>query len=89
MLRMMVCASLYATALVAAIAETSSPPRLTPEDSQAIRNSAVRYLAQCYDDWDKQTHMSKEEWTLACQRVAGEREDFMLEHPRALSTPEG
>jgi hypothetical protein len=50
---------------------------------------AAQYLAQCLHDWDKSTHMSEEEWTTACQRVAGKRENFLREHPTARSTPEG
>jgi hypothetical protein len=79
----------FAAALAAAVAQTSSPLQRTPVEIQAIRDSSARYVAQCLRDWDKGTHMSKEEWMSACRRLADEREDFMLEYPTAKSTPEG
>jgi hypothetical protein len=79
----------YATALVAAFAETPSLGLPTPQEMQAIRDSNARYVAQCLRDWDKETHMSKEERKRACQRLADDREDYMLEYPTSKTTPEG
>jgi len=89
MLRMTAWLFSFAIALVAAGAETPSRPLAITGETQEMRDSSARYVAQCLRDWDKGTHMSKEEWTNACRRLADEREDFMIEYPTAKSTPEG
>ena len=79
----------YVTAAASAFAETRSLGLPTPQEMQAIRDSNARYVAQCLRDWDKGTHMSKEEWRSACQRLADDREDYMYEYPTSRTTPEG
>jgi len=86
MLRMTAWLFSCATALAPAFAQPSAPGELTPIENETVRDSAARYLAQCLQDWDKTTHMSKEEWARTCRRVAGEREEFMRERPGARST---
>jgi hypothetical protein len=45
----------------------------TTDDATASHN---RHLyAQCMRDWDRATHMTKQEWSGACQRVLREHED--------------
>ena len=39
----------------------------------------AEYLDACMKDWDAATHMTKEEWRGACQRVANERAKFRAE----------
>jgi hypothetical protein len=79
----------YMTAAVATLAETRSLAQPTPQEIQSIRHSCARYVAKCLQDWDSATHMSKEEWGRAYERLADDREDFMLEYPTSRTTPEG
>ena len=37
------------------------------------------YLAQCLKDWDRGTHMTRQEWARTCQRVVGNRVRFLRE----------
>ena len=47
-----------------------------------IRERGAQYLADCVNDWDKGTHMSKRDWTRTCRRVVQRRIDFMLQQQK-------
>jgi len=47
-----------------------------------IRERGAQYLADCVNDWDKGTHMSKKDWTRTCRRVVQRRIDFMLQQQK-------
>jgi hypothetical protein len=54
------------------------PPSVTPKLRETlsegeIRTKGAEWHAQCMQDWDRQTHMTKQEWTRACQRVVDDR----------------
>jgi hypothetical protein len=72
-------------ALAAAFAQSTSPEQRAPA-AEALTNDAARFLTQCLQDWDKNTHMSKEQWTTACRRLAADREKYLREHPAAAPT---
>lgn len=38
------------------------------EKSQAARPSKDKKLSMCLETWDAQTHMTKQEWRIACAR---------------------
>lgn len=40
------------------------------ERRSAKRNNTSEALASCLAQWDKGTHMSRQEWNRACRRVA-------------------
>ena len=56
----------------AASAENSS--------STQSRELQAQYFDTCMNDWDTATHMTKEEWSRTCRRLADERVKFRLEH---------
>jgi hypothetical protein len=61
---------------------SSSAPAAVPEASFSpaeIRERGAQYLADCVEDWDKGTHMSKKDWTRTCRRVVQRRIEFMLQ----------
>jgi hypothetical protein len=37
------------------------------------------YLAQCLKDWDRGTHMTRQEWARTCRRVVSNRVRFLRE----------
>lgn len=37
------------------------------------------HLAQCLKDWDRGTHMTRQEWERTCRRVVGNRVKFLRE----------
>src|SRR5262245_35613312 len=39
----------------------------------------VDTLAQCLDDWDAGTHMTRQEWARTCRRVVSNRAKFLQE----------
>ena len=70
---------------------TSSPPTVTTQTTKArakpndgkspaeVRKLSAEYLAQCMQDWDSATHMTKQEWARTCRRVVEGRAKFLLE----------
>jgi hypothetical protein len=49
----------------------------------AIRRRVAEWLKTCLGDWDRATHMTKQEWRTTCERVASERGNYLLENPAA------
>ena len=79
MLKSIVLAAFLTCGAVAAYAQTTPPaPDRTgaqPGKSDAGRRSAKKNttneaLASCLGQWEKSTHMTKQEWSRACRRVA-------------------
>jgi hypothetical protein len=54
---------------------------LAQTDSSArFQQLYKEYLDTCMRDWDAATHMTKEEWSRTCRRLANERAKFRVEH---------
>jgi hypothetical protein len=67
----------------------SSSTSLSSAELQAIEERVADWLKQCLDDWDKATHMSKNEWRATCHRVLAERGKFLRENSRpAIGAPQ-
>jgi hypothetical protein len=65
-------------------APTASPkplPKTTVSRKDDIKNRVAEWLKTCLGDWDRATHMTKQEWRTTCQRVAAERGNFLLDNP--------
>lgn len=43
-------------------------------------------LAQCLQDWDAETHITKREWSVACQRLLLQRGDYLHNQPRSFKS---
>ena len=74
---------LISLAIAAAIAVALTRPGLAqtiPLGAQSDR-SAV-YLAQCLQDREQGTHLTKREWSRACQRVVRERGNILPKQAR-------
>ena len=65
----------------AAAQQSTTPATKSPEDIQAIKERVADWLKTCLADWDRATHMTTNEWRTACNRVAAEREKFLLGDP--------
>jgi hypothetical protein len=57
--------------------------RESATDKAAIRQRVAEWLKTCLGDWDRATHMTKQEWRKTCERVASERGNYLLENPLA------
>jgi hypothetical protein len=44
----------------------------------------AEYLAQCLQDWEAATHMTKQEWARVCRRVVDNRAKFRLKEGLVL-----
>jgi hypothetical protein len=70
-------------------AEKQSPPTgmTTPskESEDQIKARAAAWFKQCMQDWDAQTHMTKQEWERTCRRVTLERGKFLLDQSKDSS----
>ena len=52
----------------------------TPDGAKsAAQKLGAEYMAQCMNDWDAATHMTKQEWERTCRRVVEGRVKFLLE----------
>ena len=56
--------------------DPSQVPSQTTRDEIAKRGAD--YLAQCMQDWEPATHMTKQEWRRTCERVVQDRLKFLL-----------
>jgi hypothetical protein len=57
---------------------SSSPPKpSTGLSDEEIRAKGAEWHAECMRDWDRQTHMTKHEWTRTCDRVVGDRVQWL------------
>jgi hypothetical protein len=64
---------------------TPATPTAVPDASPSaaeIRERGAQYLADCVNDWDRGTHMSKKDWMRTCRRVVQRRMDFMLQQQK-------
>lgn len=52
----------------------------TPSPHDLQDSNAARF-GRCLRDWDKGTHMTKKEWSGACQRLLIERGDYSPQAP--------
>ena len=53
--------------------------KVPKSDEEDIRSRGAQWLASCLNDWDRATHMTKQEWARTCQRVTRERVKFLVE----------
>jgi hypothetical protein len=53
------------------------PGEATPK--AAVAKSDADGLEQCLRDWDRGTHMTRQEWARTCRRVATNRAKFLRE----------
>lgn len=60
----------------------TKPPKSAEEDVQA---RGAEWLASCLSDWDRATHMTKQEWARTCQRVTRERVKFLIEQNETVT----
>jgi hypothetical protein len=44
---------------------------------EEIRTKSAQWRDECLRDWDAQTHMSKKQWSDTCQRVVGNRVQWL------------
>ena len=76
-------------AYVMVVAQFAEPPPTDKfvEEVQAMKQRAPEdWLAACLADWDAQTHMSKIEWRISCERVSRERGYFQLSTASVMAT---
>lgn len=57
-------------------------------NSPQFRALHAEYFNNCMKDWEVTTHMTKDEWSRTCRRLADERVKFRLEHGKD-SKPNG
>jgi len=61
----------------------NSPSKPSAADSpDQIRKRGADWLAQCLQDWDAATHLTRKEWQRVCRRVAGERVNELLKQAK-------
>jgi hypothetical protein len=54
----------------------------TRETPEQIRKRGADWLAQCLQDWDAGTHLTKKDWQRVCRRVAGERINELIKQSK-------
>src|SRR5262245_60933557 len=61
--------------------QPSSSTERSAKDIHEIKERVALWLKTCLTDWDAATHMTRKEWRTTCDRVAAEREKFLLQGP--------
>ena len=56
-------------------------PQKSPQQIKEIDERVSYWRTTCLADWDAATHMTRKEWRTTCERVAGERRQFLLQDP--------
>jgi hypothetical protein len=80
----LVAESGFAISVAQPINPTPQPSPSTEKsakDVQEIKERVAFWLRTCLTDWDSATHMTRKEWRTTCDRVAAEREKFLLQGP--------
>jgi hypothetical protein len=78
----------FATSVAQPISPTPQPSPSTErsaKDIQEIKERVAFWLKTCLTDWDAATHMTRKEWRTTCDRVAAEREKFLLQGPGSFT----
>jgi hypothetical protein len=66
--------------LAAAESAAAQAPDARPDGGS---DRGALYYTQCLLDWDAGTHMTKQEWSSSCRRLARERGDLPLKPHKA------
>ena len=63
-----------------ALAQTSTPPGKAQGKAQpgVTKEVGTDAFASCLSQWEKATHMSKQEWERACRRVANRLQNLIV-----------
>jgi len=81
-----VAAAQSGTGTTSSLTEKAQAPGVRPAPADMspaqVRDLTAGYIAQCLQDWDAATHMTKQEWGRTCRRVVQNRVKFRLEQPR-------
>lgn len=82
---------LIAATIVIVLTNPSGAQAPAASNGPAASQHDSSLFAQCLLDWDRATHMTKTEWSGACQRVARQRgnpaqasEVFRVDRPRRI-----
>jgi hypothetical protein len=51
----------------------NTAPKVGTTSEEEIRTQSAYWRDQCIGDWDRLTHMTKQEWADTCQRVVDDR----------------
>jgi hypothetical protein len=62
-------------------------PNATPgiggtTSEEEIRTKSAQWRDECLRDWDAQTHMTKKQWADTCQRVVGNRVQWLRDRAK-------
>ena len=77
----LVIATLIAVGLTSPSGGQNVRAESTSSSSQP-QDEGVTAFARCLQDWDAGTHMTKQEWSGACQRLLLQRGDYLRKHPQ-------
>jgi len=67
----------------------NTAPEVGPPSEEEIREKTAYWHDECIRDWDRQTHMSKQEWAATCQRIVADRVKWLRsqDHLESLYGP--
>jgi hypothetical protein len=63
-------------------AAPSASPTSNASSPQEIQKLGAQYLTDCVNDWDRGTHMSKQDWARTCRRVVQRRIDYLRQQEK-------
>ena len=67
----------------------NTAPEVGPPSEEEIREKTAYWHDECIRDWDRQTHMTKKEWSDTCQRIVADRVKWLRsqDHLESLYGP--
>ena len=67
----------------------NTAPELGTTSEEEIRTKSAQWNTECIGDWDRQTHMSKQEWAETCKRIVADRVKWLRnqDHLESLYGP--
>jgi len=67
----------------------NTAPQVGPPSEEEIREKTAYWHDECIRDWDRQTHMTKKEWSDTCQRIVADRVKWLRsqDHLESLYGP--
>jgi hypothetical protein len=71
-----VALAMFATS---AVAQPTAPPATKKPSHDAALLDVDARVKECMRQWDRSTHMTKQEWEVTCRRVANERVKHLRE----------
>lgn len=78
-MRALICAVVLVMSATSAVAQSTARQPAKPQAPDAALLDEAARVKECMKQWDRSTHMTRQEWETTCRRVAKERVKHLRE----------